>query len=241
VLTSATERGLVQDLGLEAPATDRVAGAAPATFDAAWVALWWDTFTRQVPPAVPAALRLEDRWILHRYADAVATVRRDLDTLRANRAASTLYHFLWDEYCAWYLESIKPRLHSDDRDTARSASAVALVLLASASKLLAPLMPFLAEELWSRVPGTAGLVTTSAFPREIPALRDAGSLDRFALVIEAASAIRTVRSERNVPPGKKAAALVQKDTLAATGWSAEQTELLKLHGKLESLQTTATR
>ena len=118
--------------------------------------MWAETFARPLPSDLAAGLRLEDRWILHRYDVAVEAVRRHLDGLRANDAASTLYHFFWDEYCAWYLESIKPRLYGDDVATARSAHAVALVLLASACKLLAPFMPFLAEELWSRVPGTRG-------------------------------------------------------------------------------------
>ncbi len=237
VLTSASTHGFVAELGLEgdAPVTPPAAGAEGLA------ALWAESFGRPLPAGIETDLRLEDRWILHRYTEAVTTMRRNLDSLRANDAASDLYHFFWDEYCAWYLESIKPRLQSADRATARSAHAVAFVLLSSATKLLAPLMPFLAEELWSRIPGTAGLVITSRFPREIAALRDAASVDRFALMIEAASAIRTVRSERNVPPGKKAPALVQKDTRSGAGLSVEETELLKLHAKLESVEPTAVR
>ena len=241
VLTSADAKGLIAELGLETAAPAAFPEPAATGTGAGFAALWAETFARPLPAPVAAGLRLEDRWVLHRYTDAVAAVHRDLQSLRANDAASTVYHFFWDEYCAWYLESIKPRMQGDDRAAARTAHAVALVLLASASKLLAPLMPFLAEELWSRVPGTAGLVTTARFPREIPALRDSASLERFALVIEAASAIRTVRSERNVPPGKKAPALVQKDTLAAAGWESEQGALLMLHAKLESLDACAGR
>src|SRR5262249_24728569 len=99
VLTTATERSYVHDLGLEGPASDGASGAPTAGFDGALTALWRDTFSRPVPVGVASTLRLEDRWILHRYTDAVATVRRDLDSLRANDAASTLYHFFWDEYC----------------------------------------------------------------------------------------------------------------------------------------------
>jgi valyl-tRNA synthetase len=260
VLTNAEQRGYVGELELDAGrsaaavaiATRRERDAAAALtqlaseavgdeFQAALATLWEDTFARPLPADIAAGLRLEDRWILHRYTDAVAAVERDLESLRANDAATDVYHFFWDEYCAWYLESIKPRMQGDDRATARSAHAVALVLLASASKLLAPLMPFLAEELWSRIPGTTGLVATSRYPRELPGLRDARSLERFALVVGTASAIRTVRSERNVPPGKKAPALVQKDTAAAVGWTAEQGALLQLHAKLAGLEPTSDR
>jgi valyl-tRNA synthetase len=238
VLTSAEQRGDVSELGLQAAAPPLAGGATGAD---GLVLLWQETFGRRLPPGVSAGLRLEDRWMLHRYALAVETVHRDLRSLRANDAAAGLYHFFWDEFCAWYLESIKPRLYGEDQESARAAHAVALVLLASAGKLLAPFMPFLAEELWSRVPGTAGLVTTSAYPQEIPALRDPAAAERFDLVIEAAGAIRTLRAERNVPPGKKAPALLHSGSPGAAAWDAEQSALLKLHAKLESLERTTGR
>jgi valyl-tRNA synthetase len=233
VLTSATDRGYVTSLGLDAAASPP-AQAAPGL-----AGLWAETFARSLPGDIDAALRLEDRWILHRWDVAVEEVLRHLDGLRANDAASTLYHFFWDEYCAWYLESIKSRMYGDDAATARAAHAVALVLLASACKLLAPFMPFLAEELWSRLPGTKGLVTTSRFPSPRPALRDAATADRFDLVIEVASAIRTRRSEMNVPPGRKAPALLHSESPGAARWDAEQGALLALHAKLESLRPSA--
>jgi valyl-tRNA synthetase len=132
-------------------------------------------------------------------------------------------------------------MYGDDRDTARTAHAVALVLLASAAKMLGPFMPFLAEELWSRVPGTSGMVTTSRFPRAIPALRDATAADGFTIVVEAASAIRTLRAERNVPPGRKAPALLDSESPGAERWSVEQGALLALHAKLASLETARAR
>ena len=232
VLTSAVDRGYVAALGLdrEAPVGTPSPGLA---------ALWAETFARPLPNEVESGLQLEDRWILHRYDVAVEEVGRHLDGLRANDAASTLYHFFWDEYCAWYLESIKLRLYGDEVATARSAHAVALVLLASACKLLGPFMPFLAEELWSRLPGTQELVTTNRFPRTHSALRDAKTADRFDLVIEIASAIRTRRSEMNVPPGRKAPALLHSESPGAATWGEDQGALLALHAKLESLGVTA--
>jgi len=231
VLTSAVDRGYVSALGLDA---DPVAATPTSGLEE----LWAETFARPLPSDIEAALRLEDRWILHRYDAAVEDVVRHLDELRANDAASTLYHFFWDEYCAWYLESIKRRMYGDEAATARTAHAVALVLLASACKLLGPFMPFLAEELWSRVPGTRGRVTTSGFPLVHAALRDAKAADRFDLVIEVASAIRTRRSEMNVPPGRKAPALLHSESPGAAVWADDQGALLALHAKLENLRLT---
>ena len=242
VLTSASERGFVAEFGLEAagaPAAPAAAGsdALLAGLDA----LWRDCFGRALPAGVASGLRLEDRWVLQRYERALEAVHQQMESLRANDAASELYHYFWDEYCAWYLESIKPRFYGDDRDSSRAAHAVALVLLAASSKLLGPFMPFVAEEIWSRIPGTSGMVVTSAFPAAAPELRDPEAADAFDLVIEAASAIRTLRSERNVPPGKKAPALLHSESPGAARWSPEQGELLQLHAKLASLEPTARR
>jgi valyl-tRNA synthetase len=233
----------VAEFGLDAA---RPAGAPPAAAAAAGAAagleaLWRDGFGLALPAAVPSGLRLEDRWVLHRFERALEAVRQQMEALRANDAASELYHFFWDEYCAWYLESIKPRFYGDDRDSARAAHAVALVLLAASCKLLGPFMPFVAEEIWSRVPGAKGLLATSAYPRSAADLRDPVAADAFDLVIEAASAIRTLRSERNVPPGKKAPALLHSESPGAARWTAEQGELLQLHAKLASLEPTGTR
>jgi valyl-tRNA synthetase len=236
VLTSAEERGWSKELGLLDAAPASAPGAGASGLEAGLAHLWAETFARPLPAGVVDGLRLEDRWILHRFDTAVGAVQGDLQSWRANDAASDLYHFFWDEYCAWYLESIKPRFYGDDRASSRAAHAVALVLLASASKLLSPLMPFLSEEIWSRVPGTDGMVLTSAFPRQNPGLRDEAAAARFAAVIEAASAIRTLRAERNVPPGKRAPALLQSESPGAADWRDEQSALLCLHAKLESLE-----
>jgi valyl-tRNA synthetase len=239
VLTSAEQRGFVEELlspAGAAPAGDTLAAATDSL-----AALWHDCFAAPLFADIRAHLRLEDRWILHRYAEATGRVHGQLQGLRANDAAAELYHFFWDEYCAWYLESIKPRLYGEDRASARAAHAVALVQLAAAAKLLGPFMPFLAEELWSRLPGTAGLVATGSYPAVLPGLRDPEADERFGLVMEAASALRTLRAERDVPPGKKAPALLHSESPGARRWSAEQGALLALHAKLASLEPTTTR
>jgi valyl-tRNA synthetase len=231
VLSSAAERGWVAVLGLAAPAQP-----APAAGGRGLAALWHSSFGRPLPDGIETALRLEDRWILDRFALAADEIARNFDELRANEAASRLYHYFWDEYCAWYLEAIKPRMSGDDQASSRAAHAVALVLLAQSCALLSPFMPFLAEELWSRIPGARGLVTTAAFPASRSELRDPDAAERFGLVIEAASAVRTLRSEMNVPPGRKAPAFVHSDTADLGSWNDEASRLLCLFAKLESLE-----
>ena len=239
VLASTAERGWSAQLGLDAARPEAPGGAAPETpRESALAGLWRDAFGRQPPAGAFTGLRLEDRWILDAFANAVAGMNREMQELRANEAASRLYHFFWDEYCAWYLESIKPRFYGDEAESSRTAHAVALVLLAHACRLASPFMPYLSEELWSRIPGTAGLVLTQPYPRESAALCDADSAERFGLVMEAAGAIRTLRAEMGVPPGKKAPALVRAASDGRAAWDDEARALLCLHAKLESLAPT---
>jgi len=237
VLTSAAERGWIEALGLQ----DDTPPAAPAaggeaTLPEAFAALWHDVFGRAPRPDVLQGMRLEDRWILDRFQRSVEDVDTAMQGLRVNEAAQRLYHFFWDEFCAWYLESLKPRFYGDDRASSATAHAVALVLLAQSCKLLSPFMPYLAEELWSMLPGCSGFVMTAAFPRPRAALRDASAEERFGRVMETAGAIRTLRAEMNVPPGKRAVAFVQSESGDAAFWDGEPGELLRLFAKLERLE-----
>jgi valyl-tRNA synthetase len=243
VLSSAEKHGWVAELGLggERAEIASVSIEAESRREEALARLWADAFGGELPAGAVEGLRLEDRWILHEYAGAVADVNREMQGLRANEAASRLYHFFWDEYCAWYLESIKPRFYGEERDTSRTAHTVALLLLAHSSKLLSPFMPHLAEELWSRIPGTRGLVTTAAFPRPEPMLPDNDAATQFEMVQEATSAIRTLRSEMHVPPGKRAPALVHSESGDLAQWQGEPGRLLRLHAKLEELQPVSRR
>jgi valyl-tRNA synthetase len=234
VLSSAEERGWVQALGLHGESAAEP--PTPVTDQADFAALWHDAFGRAPVDGVLEGLRLEDRWILTRFQDAVASVDQAMQALRVNEAAQGLYHFFWDEFCAWYLESIKPRFYGDDRASSATAHAVALVLLAQSCKLLSPFMPFLAEELWSMLPGTTGFVMTAAFPRLREALRDSQAERDFSTVMETAGAIRTLRAEMNVPPGKRAQAFVHSETGRVAFWEGEPGELLRLFAKLERLE-----
>jgi valyl-tRNA synthetase len=237
VLDSVEARGLAAPLGLAAAPA---APGGPTRPEDGFAALWWEVWGRRPPAQVLEGARLEDRWILDGFSRAAGEVNREMRALRANEAASRLYHFFWDDYCAWYLESIKPRFYGDDPDSSRTAHAVALLLLAQACRLLGPFMPHLAEELWSRIPGTEGLVLTAPYPQESPPLRDAAA-ERFGWVQEAAGAIRTLRSEMGVPPGKKAPGLVRSAAGGLAIWEGETGALLCLHAKLTGLTPTSER
>ncbi|HEY5596903.1 MAG TPA: valine--tRNA ligase, partial [Candidatus Bipolaricaulota bacterium] len=159
-------------------------------------------------------LQLEDRWILSRLQDAVSQVRRALDRYDFNLAAGMVYSFIWRDYCDWYLEWVKPRLYASGTPDA-VAQAVLCHVFDQILRLLHPFTPFIAEELWQHFPARAPeSVMVAPFPQVQPALADSqaeGQMDRLQALI---TAIRTLRSELNVPPDRPATVLIRTEEAA---------------------------
>ncbi len=113
--------------------------------------------------ADPRATSLPDRWILSRIGAVVERFERDMIKFRFDEAAQGLYQFIWHEFCDWYLEMAKVALNGDDAHARRETRATLLATLEIALRALHPVMPFLTEELWSRLPGDRGLLALAPF------------------------------------------------------------------------------
>ena len=147
---------------------------------------------------------LFDRWILDRMNRAVSDVTRHLDEYRFNEAASTLYQFIWREFCDWYLEWIKPVLYGEaarrEKDAARDTLRKVLV---TTVKLLHPFMPFVTEEIYQRVSLEEGSIMVSPFPAEDAALADEEAVSDTLLLQDMVTAVRNIRGEVNLAPSRK--------------------------------------
>jgi valyl-tRNA synthetase len=153
--------------------------------------------------AVRDDLELADRWILSRLNAASAEVTRSLEQFRFHEAAEGGYHFFWGELADWYLELIKPRMQDRDNSASREAAKATLVhVLDGAMRLLHPIMPFITEALWRRLPLPPGAVPEeSLVTGRWPAAgeRDTEAEAQMNALKELVGAIRTLRSEYNVP------------------------------------------
>jgi len=149
-----------------------------------------------------AAATLEDRWILSRFNRVTGEVSAALGEYRFHEAAHVIYHFFWDEYCDWYVELIKPRLLSPDREDARAAFANLVRVFEGALRLLAPFMPFITEEIWSAVyDGKTPLksIALAAYPVTDAAQLNSDAEREMAILQDLIVSVRNVRAELKVP------------------------------------------
>jgi valyl-tRNA synthetase len=151
---------------------------------------------------------LEDRWILSRFNGVAQQIHDALDTFRFHEAAHVVYHFFWGEFCDWYLELIKPRLMSDDREAARVAYANLIGIFEGALRLLSPFMPFITEELWHAVydgEPPAKSIALSRYPLADAAQMNTGAETDMAILQDLIVSVRNVRAELKVEQKQKVA------------------------------------
>jgi valyl-tRNA synthetase len=147
---------------------------------------------------------LADRWILSRCNQVAGDVTKYLERYDIGEAARTIYEFLWNEVCDWYIELIKPRLYNKEEAVSRkTAQKVLTYVLRNTMILLHPIMPFITEEIWQALPHEGETIMYAPWPQDVPQLRDEEAEEKMEMVMEIIKTIRNVRAEMNVPLGKK--------------------------------------
>ena len=149
-------------------------------------------------------LCMSDKWILSKCNKLVSEVTENLDKFELGVALSKIYDFIWEEFCDWYIEMVKPRLWNKD-DTTREAALYTLnTVLINSLKLLHPYMPFITEEIFCNLSDEESIMISS-WPKFDKALDMVDDERAVEIVKEAVRSIRNVRTSMNVPPSKKAA------------------------------------
>ena len=194
--------------------------------------------TEAIPIATVDAktLTLADRWILSRTEGAVAEATAALEQFRLDEAARRCFELAWGELADWYVETVKPRLAAGDH-SARAASAVLLHAWDSVLRLLHPVVPFITEELWQKLPGRRAGELLIAAPWPTP---DRQRIDPrveagFGAVQQAITAIRNIRAEYRVSPKVKLAAAIRASGPAARGVFESERETIVRLAQLESV------
>lgn len=154
---------------------------------------------------LPEILALEDKWILSKFNDLVKAVTENIDKYELGLAVQKLYDFIWDNFCDWYIEIVKPRLQNkDDVQANENAQKVLCYVLSNTMKLLHPFMPFITETIWQALPHEDESIMISKWPEYQESLNFAVEAEQVETIMDTIRAIRARRAEMNVPPSKKA-------------------------------------
>lgn len=162
----------------------------------------------------PELLRIEDKWILNKFDKLVADVSKNLDNYDLGIALDKIYSFIWNEFCDWYIEMVKPRIYSEDENTKVAVTDVLNHVFASSLKLLHPFMPFVTAEIYSNLIyfGTPDLIVA-----KWPDIREKFVFDKEEETIEKLKRviveIRNVRTKMNVHPSKKSKLLIISNSI----------------------------
>jgi valyl-tRNA synthetase len=171
-----------------------------------------DTSLEELKPG----FTLADKWILSRFNETVGEISRNLERYDLGEAARIMYEFIWNEFCDWYIELVKPALYGKkDKSTRKNAQYILWHVLSGTMKLLHPMMPFITEEIWLHLPHQGKTIMLQSWPEYISSLNDNIAVEQMSVVMDVIKAIRNIRGEMNVPPSRKAEIIIAANSEAS--------------------------
>jgi valyl-tRNA synthetase len=152
----------------------------------------------------PSKFDIADRWILSRINSLVKDATENLEKFELGIALQKVYDFIWEEFCDWYIEMVKPRLYDRENQSRLEAQYVLNYVLKSALKLLHPFMPFISEEIYKHLIIEEPSIMISPWPEYREDYNFPDDEEKMSLIMEAIRSIRNIRAEMNVPPSRRA-------------------------------------
>ena len=191
-------------------------------------------------PVADPALNPADKWIYSRLNSAAKAITEAFLSYRYNDAASRAYEYFWNDFCDWYVEATKLSLKAGDDAEKDRATTVVLDVLAESLKLLHPLLPFITEEIYGKLPNAHGLLINASYP-EYHEKQEHPEIERnFAFLQELVRQIRTLRSECTINPDTRIHVLVRVGFAGARcSFLKENAELVKLLAAIGELDIEA--
>ncbi len=190
-----------------------------------------------------ATLSTADRWVISKLQRLEAEAAQHFADYRFDLLAASLYQFIWNEYCDWYLELTKPVMQGSDEAAKRGARRTLVRVLEVSLRLLHPIMPFITEEIWQRVGPLAGKTGKTIMLEPYPV----ANLERIDEAAEAdvewlkgfMLGVRQIRGEMDIPPGKPVPVLIQNASEADAERIARFTDSVSFLARLESIRVLA--
>lgn len=144
---------------------------------------------------------LADQWILSRLQTTIAEVTRLFDKFEFGEAGRMLYHFIWDDYCDWYIEMTKETLQS--KGEGQTTKSILVYVLDQILRLLHPIMPFVTEEIWQQINGDESSIVVAEYPCVVEDFVNPASEQAMNQLIEVIRSVRAIRNEMNTPLSKE--------------------------------------
>ena len=188
----------------------------------------------------PAGLAAPERWILSRLSRVAAEVNDRFEAFRFDEACNRLYHFFWGDFCDWYIELSKPALISGEGEAPRpQVGDVLLTVLDRALRLLHPVMPFLTEELWQRLPGHEAIhpetICLAPYPRREEGWEDAAAEAGMEALTQVVTRVRALRAEMGLSPKAKLDLHINPVDPSVGRLLQEQAPLLRFLARVETV------
>ncbi|RYC46937.1 valine--tRNA ligase [Pectobacterium zantedeschiae] len=184
-------------------------------------------------------LSLADRWILAEFNRTVKAYRDALDGYRFDIAANILYEFTWNQFCDWYLELTKPVMNGGSEAELRGTRHTLVTVLEALLRLAHPIIPFITETIWLRVKALKGIsadtIMLQPFPKFDAAQEDTLALNDLEWIKQAIIAVRNIRAEMNIAPGKPLDVLLRDATAEAQRRVEENRSFIQTLARLESI------
>ena len=155
------------------------------------------------PPATDDVI---DQWIITRFFEIAEKMSVELDRYDYGEAAKTIKDFIWNEFCDWYIELIKPRLYGRlTEESKKQAQATAAWVLRETCVLLHPIMPFITEEIWQHLPHEGQSIIIAKWPENTANIHYQDSYDKMVFLMDLVKGIRSMRHDMGIATGKKSA------------------------------------
>ncbi|MBL0372871.1 valine--tRNA ligase [Rhizobium sp. KVB221] len=174
-----------------------------------------------------------NRWILTELNKTVKEVTAGIEQFRFNEAAGALYRFVWNQFCDWYLELLKPIFMGEDEAAKTEAQACAAYVLDQTYRLLHPFMPFMTEELWEHTEARQTLLCHAAWPA--PVFADQDAAEEINWLVDLVTGIRSARAEMNVPPAATAPLILVDANVATTARAGRHDAAIKRLARVETI------
>ena len=184
----------------------------------------------------PSKFIAVDKWIYHSLNENILKVRTAIEAYKFNEAAQAVYDFFWNDFCDWYVEASKLSLYSgDDAEKDRIVS-ILMDILAQSMKMMHPMLSFITEEIWSKLPNTEGKVITSSFPEYLESRKSPKVAQMMVALQDLVRGVRNMRAELGIGAEKKLRMVVRLDQAGdLSKFMKDHVDLLKVFANSDEL------